>query len=464
MSGARVLVIGVDGLDHDVVRSLGRDRIPVLYDLVIESEPHTSTLPPDSVPSWTTIVTGIAPEEHGQLHNSDFMLGAPRPVDASLTPFRSKCFWELGRPGDVAVINPFLAYPPWPPNGDGVMVSGPPFAEGVATAADPRSLLTGSSLPRMGGFAGIPKQRDLERFVNDTLNIGDAQFQYSLEQLASRRWDLFFHTNLTVDRIQHYAWRHFDETDPTYPGPGLAHLIPLAHSQLDSFLAEAMGLLRDGDCLAVVSDHGHGQRASIGVNFGELFRQEGLLLLHHGSLLRRTVERTKTATLAVAAACHVEESALWVARRLPGKAALKSGAVAGRAAEEGVSIPNVGGSNPFGGIHVGEAGELDRVLELMRSLTFDGRKVVRWCSAAEEVLPTRMNSSGVYPELLFELNPQFGPTWNYYGNIFSPIITHKIQSGGHTRRGVFATTGPVLTAPNDSVEVHAALEQLCAEI
>ena len=50
-SGARTLVVGVDGLDFDLVRQLRR-RLPLLNQILDGSRPHESVFPPDSVPSW----------------------------------------------------------------------------------------------------------------------------------------------------------------------------------------------------------------------------------------------------------------------------------------------------------------------------------------------------------------------------------------------------------------------------
>lgn len=462
-TGASLLVVGVDGMEYDVVCSLGPEALPNLYPLVAASSPHRSTLPPDSVPSWISIVTGIAPETHGELHNVKYMTEKQgTTVTASLTPFRDRCFWDSSSGTAVAVVNPFLAYPPWAPCGTGAMVSGPSFSEASPSIADPRGLLVDVPLPHMGGFASIPTQAELEPFVDESLHIADAQFRFSLTQLEARRWDLFFHTNLIVDRIQHFAWRHFDPTDPSYPGPALAHLVPAAYKQVDDFLGKARALCRPSDVFVVLSDHGHGQRASIGVNLHELFRREGLFLLERRSALRRAVETAKTYFLWAAGTFHFEDVAIALARRMPAKNELKSGAIAGRPQPGSVSVPDVGGSNPFGGIYVGDDRTAAEVITLLESLEHMGRKVVRWCRHSEDVLPTGTNDNRVYPTLLFEMDPRYGPTWNMYGPVFMPIVTHKRMSGGHTRNGVFATNALLSPAPGDSVAINEALRKLAS--
>jgi len=236
-------------------------------------------------------------------------------------------------------------------------------------------------------------------------------------------------------------------------------LVPEAYAQLDRFLGAAESLQQPGDAIAVVSDHGHGQRASIGVNFNEILRREGLFLLTDKSLLRRSIETTKTMGMWAATTCHLEEPAIWVARRLPGKAALKSGKVAGKPRPDVARVPDVGGSNPFGGVRVGDSALSERVMAVFSDLTYKGTQVVRWIRPAEEVLTTGSNRHGTYPDLLFELDPRFGPTWNLYGPAFMAIVTHSRLSGGHTRRAVAATSIEE-TAARDSVGVHEMLVEL----
>lgn len=451
-----MLIVGIDGFDTDVALRIGPRALPNLYPLVEAGGVHSGVIPPDSVPSWTSIITGQPPDVHGQLRNFNAFLGSG---DQHARVSREDgCFWDQLPGQRVAVVNPFLAFPPWAPNGSGLMVSAPPFDECPPEVADPSGLLVGALPRRMGGFAGIPSQRNLEKFAEQTAGIARDQFEFSLRQLAAHRWDVFFHTSLTVDRMQHFAWRHFDETDPTYPGSALKHLIPESYRQVDDFIGEARSLGRAEDAVILVSDHGHGQRASIGVNLTELLRREGLLLIERPTRLRRAVERAKTATLAAASACHAEAGALWIARGLPGRAALKDGSLL-KPMSTSTSVPDLAGSNPFGGIDVPDDATAETVVQLLSSLEFEGQRVVRWCFPAEEVVPGAA-STNVYPSLLFEMEPKFGPTWNMFGQLFSPIITHQKQSGGHRRSGTFASS-LTLQPPSDSADVNRALLEAC---
>ncbi|MFN2537284.1 MAG: alkaline phosphatase family protein [Mycobacteriales bacterium] len=294
MSRTRLLVLGVDGMDHDVVLRLGASQLPHLQPLVAVSQPHSSTFPPDSVPSWTTMLTGVPPWEHGQLHSKNYVLDAASgPEVASLAGREDRCFWNaLPTGAKLAVINPFLAFPAFEPLPGGVMVSAPSFSEQPPSVVDPKAELVGRPPARMGGFTNVPRQRDIAEFGADTLALAQEQFHYTLAQLEAGRWDAVFHTNLTVDRIEHFAWRHFDTTDPTHPGAEHADLVPAAYRQVDRFLADAKALCAPNVEVVVFSDHGHGPRASVGVNLQEIFRREGLYLIET-TPARRAVETAR---------------------------------------------------------------------------------------------------------------------------------------------------------------------------
>ncbi|MFN2537285.1 MAG: hypothetical protein ABR549_03915 [Mycobacteriales bacterium] len=149
---------------------------------------------------------------------------------------------------------------------------------------------------------------------------------------------------------------------------------------------------------------------------------------------------------------------------MPGKAALKSGKVAGKPRSGSVKVPDVAGSNPFGGVATGGDDVVTaRVVELLEGLQHRGRPVAKWVRPAEEVLLTA-DLGRSYPDILFEFHPQFAPTWNMYGPVFAPIITRRRLSGGHTRRSVFATSAAGVAAPEDSQGVHAALREVCSRL
>lgn len=463
MTETKLLVVCVDGLDHDVVQALGPEVLPTLAPLVANSRPHESTFPPDSVPSWTSILTGQPPWRHGQLHSVNFLLDE-QPVEANLADWRGILAWDTGRQDiRTAVLNPFLAYPPFPTHGAGAMVSGPSFGEGMGTVVDEEGLLP-ENPPRMGGFAWLPRRSELYRFMLETARTADEQYEYFLRVVAGGKFEIVFCTTLVLDRMEHIFWRFHDPSDPLYPGPTpFMDVIVDQHRRLDTFLAEARSQCARDHTVVVVSDHGHGQRAYWGVNLQEVLRRERLFNVQSGVRARLT-EFGKTMVLSAALSCHADPLVLAVAKRIPGRSRLKSGAHLGNPTAGSVHVPDIGGSNPWAGIDTGGDDALTvTVVDLLRSLRHRGRPVVEQVDLREDVMPPE--AATVYPDILVRLDSRYAPTWNLYGPTVAPIVTRRRLSGGHTRRAVYAVEGRQNHAgPSSSVEVYRDLRALVGSV
>jgi predicted AlkP superfamily phosphohydrolase/phosphomutase len=89
-SGHRVIVLGVDGLDYQLVRALmASGRMPHFKDLATSgtfSALATST-PPQSPVAWSTFITGLDPGQHGIF---DFIHRAPETMQLFLSTTRTE--------------------------------------------------------------------------------------------------------------------------------------------------------------------------------------------------------------------------------------------------------------------------------------------------------------------------------------------------------------------------------------
>jgi tetratricopeptide (TPR) repeat protein/predicted AlkP superfamily phosphohydrolase/phosphomutase len=121
-SAARLLVIGLDGLDWEILDELiAQDRLPNLARLIEEgASAKLLTISPMLSPViWTTVATGVEPSRHGIL---DFLVqdaeaGASQPVTS--VQRRAPTVWELlSRAGvDVGVTGWWASWPADPVRG-----------------------------------------------------------------------------------------------------------------------------------------------------------------------------------------------------------------------------------------------------------------------------------------------------------------------------------------------------------
>jgi hypothetical protein len=447
-----LIVLGIDGLDWRYVDA-NRDELPTLASWPVLA-PLASIFPPDSIPAWTTIFTGVPPGEHGMLDSIDYL--DKRPAKAAETagqalPF--KTFWdEAGRRGKrVCVVNPFLAYPAWEVNG--VMVSGPVFVSGEVSMTGIESDEVGQ-VPELGGIVSFPTPKTMGPFVEETLRATSEQADFGMKLLKESQADLFFLNILTVDRMQHFAWRFADTEDPTYPGPNSHSEAVLRIYQLvDSIVAR---YAQDGR-VVVISDHGHGRRCTRMIFVDEVLRRAGLVtesttgprLLSSAYLL----ERAKRLVLGLTYRFALEVPAYKLARKLPSRKALKQSTFSSDAASSPARLSRLFGRNQFGGIELQQDTPQmrARARAVLESIVdpATGKGVLEWIKDREEIVAGA--SIDRYPPVLFKFIEGYGVDFGLYGSIFAPDVNHRRISGGHKDLGVLACSFDV-ESPPDSIE------------
>ncbi len=453
---SRMLVIGIDGMDWRVLE-------PILPGL-----PHLSRLassgyggeleaifPPDSVPSWVSIFTGLDPSEHGILESIDYFKKDAKRFAVDTAAFRGKTFWD--RAGDagkrVIVVNPLLAYPPWPVRG--VMASGPVFISG-RTAVEPPDALDRHETPPLGGIVDFPERHELSAFAEksgaETRRVTD----YTARLMRSERWDLAFVTLLTLDRMFHFFWRYQDPGDPTHPRRSrYGDTLRAFHGVLDDCVGELVAAAGPGCVALVLSDHGHGRRATLHFNVNELLMRAGFLRSRvSGPLLlspRYHVDRAKRIALETLHRLDLEDVSYRVAHLFPWTRKLKKGDFLTERADNLATASEFGGNNPFGGVEIsrnrcaaeGRSYETlrDEVISLLLGVRDrSGKEIFLWARRREEIYAGPHLDR--FPDVLYEMRPEFGTGWS----IHCPLVTlnprHRKISGGHRPGGVLLV-GPL---------------------
>jgi len=443
-----LIVLGIDGLDWRYIDA-HRSELPTLATWPVLL-PLQSIFPPDSIPAWTTIFTGVPPGDHGMLDSIDYLDARPaQAAERAGEGLAHRTFWdEAGRRNKrVCVVNPFLAYPAWDVNG--IMVSGPVFVSGAVscTGIAQRDL---GRIPELGGIVSFPTSKTMGSFVEATLRATQEQADFGMKMLDRVQPDLFFLNILTVDRMQHFAWRFADVDDPTYPGPTRhATAIRRTYQLIDALVARYAHRGR----VLVCSDHGHGRRCTRMLFLDEVLRRAGLLTetARGPRVLSSTylLERAKRLALAMAYRFEFEATAYRLARKLPSRKAIKQSTFSTDAASSAARLSRLFGRNQFGGIELrDDTPEMRvRVADVLRAVVdpATGRGVLEWVRDREEVVAGISVSR--YPPVLFKLVEVYGVDFGLYGNIFAPDVNHRRISGGHKDLGVLACSFDMSSPP-----------------
>lgn len=445
----RVIVLGFDGMDYALTQSmLQQGLLPNIRSILTRGSltPLPSVFPPDSIPAWITVFSGLPPAEHGVLSHFNYLLPDRDQPAVDTSVFHAKTFWDrIGKEArrKVCIVNPFMAYPVWPVNG--VMISGPVFVKGEIQVSDP-GIVSGLHVPdSLGGIDELPTRRNIVDFFRRTLDDTVAQGKFGLELFRRERPDFFFQTFYTTDRVQHHLWRYCDPSDPTYPGKSpVQDGIREFFAKIDEIVGEFRRTVAPEDLLVLMSDHGHGMRCTHCFNLNEYLRRRG----HLQSAGERKrfgakvmIEKLKNHVLKFMNDHDLEDYISTVARLVPGARKLKKGThITDRSGSQAYAT-DFGGTNPFGGIKVNrECVEdysvfRDQLIDELKGLENDGKPVFEWVGTRESIVSGKYIDR--YPDILYRMRPQLGTGLAQHCELVTVNPTHKKISGGHRADGVF---------------------------
>lgn len=449
MSKRKVVILGFDGMDFDLTRTMiDAGKLPNFKKLEENGSfnPLLSVFPADSIPSWITTYTGLDPSEHGILDHVNYLLGDQDEAKIDTSVFHQKTFWDrIGKEANasVCIINPFMAYPVWPVNG--VMINGPAFIEGEIQVSDPAAV-QGIEIPAsIGGLEDLPTRETMAAFLQKAIDDTEAEAAFGIRMLEKQQPELFFQTFLTSDRVQHFLWRYCDPTDPTHPGKTeVDDGIDRFFTKADDVLGRFMKSLNEQDVLIVMSDHGHGMRCTHCFNFNEYFRRQGYLRSTAGDKKfnkKIVVEKLKNRVLKFLNDNDMEEYIGKIAKLVPNAKALKKGTHIASYSESQCYAPDFAGSNPFGGVSINRDNVEDyetfrlKLINELQEITYKGEPLFKWLKPREDIYTGAHIDR--YPDVLYEMNPRVGTGFAMHTDLFMANPTHKKISGGHKKNGIF---------------------------
>ena len=416
----RVVILGISGLDADLLRVYG-PSLPDVRRLLLHSPflEMRSCFPPDPAPAWASIYTGLHPANHGILTCSDAPCGCP------VFPNRShaidgreytghpgavpllETFWSAAsRAGKrVRIVNPLLTIPAEKVNG---IVQTQPLIGTEVKEANAKS---------------FPSMRQLETFCNELQSRTLQQAAIALELFHREPWDLFFLQLDALDSAQHLLWRYSDPGDPTYPGRNqYAGRILEFYRLFDEIIGRFRRSIADDCVLLVVSGHGHGRRCAYRLHINEWLRSQGLLVAQE----------------------RLQDMLPRLARHLPGRRAAHRSLASIDKQASVAQLVELAGISPFGGIALnrdalacrGESYQrtLNSLLQKLLQLRVKGYPVVNWAKTREELHDSAFTTR--YPDIVFELRSDFGVASNLFVPLVTPDGAHRVISGGHTAQGV----------------------------
>ena len=484
-------MLGLDGLDPDVVRALGAARLPHLHALAARGvfARLESVLPAATLPNWSTFLTGLDPGAHGVFdfttrtgYRVRFTGGTVRAaptVFARLDAAGLRCAC-VGFPGT------------WPPERlrHGVFVSG--WDSPVAFEADRSFVWPPELYDALRARSGGLRFDDVDELAAETPGwhaaLPDAlvarierKRELASWLLAERDWDVFAFYFGESDTAAHYLWSQHDPRSPRRPhdvsardADGLSRVYAALDAAVGALVAQAGG---DAVEVTLVSDHGAGGTSDRALYLNRALEDAGLCALRPARLGNSLTRRLKETALT-----RLPPRARELAFRAAGR--VLPGWLESRARFAQLDFPrtqafseelnyfpsvwlNVRGREPLGTV---EPRDLPRVRERVREALmalrdpWDGTPVVRAVHAREDVYAGPLVDRA--PDLVLDLALPGGYSYNVLPSASAPprallggtgawrrlgpseYLGRKGRSlpGSHRSHGVYLAAGPRVRA------------------
>jgi len=262
-SDRRLLVVGLDGIPYRLIAAMtAKGVMPNLRDLVSVGcfRQMSSSIPEVSCVSWSSIITGENPGEHGIFGFTDLMPGGYGVRFPNYTSLAVPPFWERDPDRAAVIVNVPSTYPARPMNG--VHIAGF-VAPNLDKAVYPADLLP--MLRELGYRIDVDSQlghSSIGLFLEDLNGALEARIRVAERFWDGRAWSTFMLVFTGTDRLGHFLWDAYEDEDHPHHGAFLEHL-----SRVDEAIGRFVDRLGDRGAVVVLSDHGFERlHAEIAVN------------------------------------------------------------------------------------------------------------------------------------------------------------------------------------------------------
>ena len=294
---SKVVILGIDGASLKLIEQW-QDELPNLKKIMengVYSEME-STIPPVTCPAWPAMFTGKNPGKLGMYHFTNFLprQGYNFRIHSS-ADWHSSSLWKIlndyGK--EVGLLNIPMTFPAH--RVDTFVVAG-----SVGLPIDRKSAATyplnlKEELDKaVGGYrtfntVAYPSPGKEDAYIRRMEEMLDMRLKAARYLIDRFPWDLFIFVFTVLDQIQHFFWRHMDESHPQHRPNKYQGVIKDFYRKVDRAIGELVGVLPAETNILLTSDHGFGGRHG-GFLINKWLENNGFLTLKskpHESWLNR---------------------------------------------------------------------------------------------------------------------------------------------------------------------------------
>ncbi len=246
----KTVLIGLDGCCFDILnRLMAEGKLPTLSEIILEGSRGVlrSTIPPNSLPAWTSIFTGVNPGKHGIIDSILRINGEIRVATSRdrVVPLLWKILDVYGV--KQVVVNEPVTYPPEPING--VLLTGfstPPSAQNYIYPSELREEVDracGGYMPDLEPDFERAISRDRSKGLEIIEDFARRTFEAAYYLAKNYEWNLFACIFTSTDRLLHFYFNDFKAI--------ASHL-----NLIDGMISRVLELTEAN--VLIVSDHGFG--------------------------------------------------------------------------------------------------------------------------------------------------------------------------------------------------------------
>lgn len=462
----KVLLVILDGFDYQFIIDHAKE-LPFFAKLTSEHKLKIleSVVPADSIPSWTTIYTGLNPAEHGVIESIDYLNDRDNPTgDASV--IKGNAFWDKWSADGkkVLIYNPFIAYPAWEVNG--AMICGPVF-EGGEISTNSKDVDV-SKLPPLGGLVDHPNKHTMVDFFNSNMKLTQEQFDSFDCIFSEGNYDCAMLGILTSDRMQHFLWKYCDETDRCYVKKSpLKSSLEQMYQLMEKNVKSIFEKYGDEYNIVVISDHGHGRRCQKTFYINQWLINNGFI--PDRSFKNKCTEFAKNGMLTFLAHIHCVQGGSQFFKRFKFAQRVKSADyVFNTKKKKKVYAPSFDGTNPFGGIELCKelfASEeeyeatRDDIINKLCLVEDHGKRIMLWVKKREEIY--QGDNVRNYPDIIYRMKNDYGVDRSLFGGrLFGISAFHEVISGGHRYEGVIMSNSDEIANIKSVLDIHGLMVKL----
>lgn len=289
----RAAIIGIDGVPYSLIKEMSDRHLMPNFQRLREEGAFTkmhSSIPEISSVSWSSIVTGKNPGEHGVYGFTDFIDGTYNLSFFNSTRLKAPPFWLSDYSKKYIIINVPATYPAQRING--LMVSGF-VSPDLERAVYPRSYIDKLNELNYKIDVDAVKASKSRRLLFKELFAALESRMKALEYFWERiKWDVLMIVFTGSDRLGHFLWTAYEDESHESHTDFLKFF-----ERVDQAIGEIDRRLPGDDSLMILSDHGM-EQSQVEVNLNAYLVKEGLLTLKDKPDLKRRYDNIESETQA----------------------------------------------------------------------------------------------------------------------------------------------------------------------